>query len=108
MKSSLLTSIPVAIALSSCASLGSGPNAAKRTLVGASAGAAIGAAVGGVNGAGLGAVAGGALGALAPASIIHGRQYYRDSRGYCYYVDRKGKPHYTRRVTADPVQTDAE
>ena len=98
MKQSLLTSLPLAITLCSCASLGSGPNAAKRTIVGASAGAAIGAAAGGFDGAAAGALAGGALGALMPGSIIRGRQYYRDSRGYCYYVDRKGKPHYARQV----------
>ena len=100
MKPSLLTALPFAITLCSCASgpFGSGPNAAKRAIYGASAGAAIGAAAGGINGAGLGAVAGGTIGALVPGTIFHGRQYYRDSRGYCYYVDRKGKPHYTRKV----------
>ena len=94
MRSSLLMSLPIAIALCSCAST----NATTRTLVGAGAGGAIGAAAGGINGAALGVVAGGALGALIPASVIQGRQYYRDSRGYCYYIDRKGKPRYTRRV----------
>ena len=98
MKPSLLTSLPIAITLASCASLGSGPNAAKRTIVGAGAGAAIGAMAGGFNGAAMGAAAGGALGALIPGTIIHGRQYYRDSRGYCYYIDRKGKPRYARKV----------
>ena len=24
-----------------------------------------------------------------------GRQYYRDTRGYCYYVDQYGQPHYS-------------
>ena len=36
-----------------------------------------------------GAVLGGVLGA-----VIKGRQYYRDTRGYCYYVDQYGQPHY--------------
>ena len=36
-----------------------------------------------------GAVLGGVLGAS-----INGRQYYRDTRGYCYYVDQYGQPHY--------------
>jgi len=98
VKQSLLTVLPLAITLCSCASLGSGPNAAKRTVVGASAGAAIGAAAGGFEGGAMGAGAGGAIWDLMPGSIIHGRQYYRDSRGYCYYVDRKGKPHYARQV----------
>jgi hypothetical protein len=26
--------------------------------------------------------------------IIRKRQYYRDSRGYCYYVSRSGVPQY--------------
>ena len=98
MKTSLLTYVPLAITLSSCASMGTGPNAAKRAIVGATAGAAIGAAAGGINGAGLGVVAGGALGALVPGRIFDGRQYYRDSQGYCYSIDRRGKPHYKRHV----------
>ena len=96
MKASTLTALPFAIALCSCTT--TGPNAVTRTMVGAGAGAAVGAAAGGVNGAALGAVAGGTLGALVPASTFEGRQYYKDSRGYCYYIDRKGKPHYTHKV----------
>ena len=42
--------------------------------------AATGAAIGGI---------GGVLGAT-----VNGRQYYRDTRGYCYYVDQYGQPHY--------------
>ena len=38
---------------------------------------ATGAAIGGVTGA-----------------VIKGRQYYRDTRGYCYYVDQYGNPIY--------------
>ena len=59
------------------------------------AGAAIGA-VGGalvthsVGGAVAGAVLGGVLGA-----VVNGHQYYRDTRGYCYYVDQYGNPHYS-------------
>lgn len=63
-------------------------------------GAAIGGAVGAVGGAILpgvnpieGAVAGAILGGVAGA-VIKGRQYYRDTRGYCYYVDRYGNPVY--------------
>jgi hypothetical protein len=68
---------------------GSGPSAAKRTIYGASAGAAIGALAGTAagdpfSGAAVGAVAGGAIGALMPSSVFHGRQYYGDTRGYCY------------------------
>ncbi len=98
MKPSLLTYLPLAMTLTSCASLGSGANPAKRTVAGASAGAAIGATTAGISGAAVGAMAGGALGALAPGTIINGRQYYKDSRGYCYYIDRKGKARPTRHV----------
>ena len=51
---------------------------------------ATGAAVGAVGGAVAGAILGGVLGA-----VIKGRQYYRDTRGYCYYVDQYGQPHYS-------------
>jgi hypothetical protein len=63
-------------------------------------GAAVGAATGAVAGAvlpglkpGTGAVAGAILGGVLGATI-NGRQYYRDTRGYCYYVDQYGQPHY--------------
>ena len=65
-------------------------------VTGAAAGAVAGAIAGkiipGVNtttGAIAGAVLGGVLGA-----VKNGRQYYRDTRGYCYYVDQYGQPHY--------------
>jgi hypothetical protein len=68
------------------------------------AGAAIGAATGAVAGAvlpgvkpGTGALAGAVLGGVLGATI-HGRQYYRDTRGYCYYVDQYGQPHYDYNV----------
>jgi hypothetical protein len=64
-------------------------------------GAALGAATGAVAGAvlpgikpGTGAVAGAILGGVLGATI-NGRQYYRDTRGYCYYVDQYGQPHYS-------------
>jgi uncharacterized protein YcfJ len=88
--------------LSACATgpYGNPPNAGTRTIVGAGTGAAVGAlagaALGGgaLSGAAAGALVGGAAGALIPGNVIHGRQYYRDTRGYCYYVDRNGKAHY--------------
>ena len=40
-----------------------------------------------------GAVVGAVLGGIAGA-VIKGRQYYRDTRGYCYYVDQYGRPVY--------------
>jgi len=71
-----------------------------RTVGGAAAGAIGGAILGkiipGVNtttGAVAGAILGGVLGAT-----INGRQYYRDTRGYCYYVDQYGQPHYNYNV----------
>ena len=71
-----------------------------RAVTGAAVGAAVGAAGGaiipGVNpieGAVAGAVLGGVLGA-----VIKGKQYYRDTRGYCYYVDQYGRPIYDNTV----------
>ena len=66
--------------------------------------AATGAAIGAVGGAiagkvipgvstGEGAIAGAILGGVLGATV-NGRQYYRDTRGYCYYVDQYGQPHY--------------
>jgi hypothetical protein len=64
-------------------------------------GAALGAATGAIAGAvlpgikpGTGAVAGAILGGVLGATV-NGRQYYRDTRGYCYYVDQYGNPHYS-------------
>ena len=66
--------------------------AATGTAVGAVAGGVIGAVVPGVSTV-EGAVAGGIAGAVLGA-VIKGRQYYRDTRGYCYYVDSNGNPVY--------------
>ena len=66
--------------------------AAAGAALGGAAGAVVGAVVPGVKpltGAVVGAVLGGVAGA-----VIKGRQYYRDTRGYCYYVDQYGQPHY--------------
>ena len=43
---------------------------------------------------GSGAIAGAILGGVLGATV-NGRQYYRDTRGYCYYVDQYGQPHYS-------------
>ena len=63
-------------------------------------GAVGGAVAGGVAGAvipglsvGEGALAGAVLGGVLGA-VVKGRQYYRDTRGYCYYVDQNGQPVY--------------
>ena len=64
-------------------------------------GAAIGAATGAIAGAvlpgirpGTGAIAGAILGGVIGATV-NGHQYYRDTRGYCYYVDQYGQPQYS-------------
>ena len=66
----------------------------------AATGAAVGAVVGGVAGAVIpgvstveGAIAGGIAGAVLGA-VVNGKQYYRDTRGYCYSVDQYGRPVY--------------
>ena len=66
--------------------------AATGAAVGAAGGAVLGAVVPGVStveGAVIGGIAGAVLGA-----VVNGRQYYRDTRGYCYYVDQYGRPIY--------------
>lgn len=71
-------------------------NAVAGAAVGAVGGAIAGKIIPGVNtttGAVAGAILGGVLGAT-----INGRQYYRDTRGYCYYVDQYGQPHYEYNV----------
>jgi len=64
--------------------------------VGAVGGAIAGAIIPGVS-TGTGAIAGAILGGVLGATI-KGRQYYRDTRGYCYYVDQYGQPHYDYNV----------
>jgi uncharacterized protein YcfJ len=68
------------------------------------AGAAIGAIGGAIAGKVLpgvstttGAIAGAVLGGVLGARV-NGQQYYRDTRGYCYYVDQNGQPHYNYNV----------
>jgi len=106
-KTAIMAAIAASVAVSGCATnpYGYGYNdpyygnnndqarrAATGAAVGAVGGAAVGAVVGGVSpveGAVAGAVLGGVLGA-----VIKGKQYYRDTRGYCYYVDQYGRPVY--------------
>ena len=71
-------------------------NAATGAAVGAAGGAIAGAVIPGVS-TGEGAIAGAILGGvLGPA--VNARQYYRDTRGYCYYVDQYGQPHYNYNI----------
>jgi hypothetical protein len=64
--------------------------------VGAVGGAVAGAVLPGVSPVG-GAVAGAILGGVLGATV-RGRQYYRDTRGYCYYVDQYGQPRYSYNI----------
>jgi uncharacterized protein YcfJ len=83
-----------AVCLGGCGTIGK-----QRHVTGAAVGAAVGGAAGyavagpvtaGIGAAG-GAVVGGAIGGLVKGPIIKKRQYYRDTRGYCYWLDRNGK-----------------
>ena len=65
---------------------------AGRTAAGVAAGAII-PGVSATTGAIAGAVLGGVLGAT-----IKGRQYYRATNGYCYYVDQNGQARYDYNV----------
>ena len=71
-------------------------NAAAGAAIGAVGGAVAGAVLPGVS-AGTGAIAGAVLGGVLGATV-NGRQYYRDTRGYCYYVDQYGQPHYSYNI----------
>jgi hypothetical protein len=68
-------------------------NVATGAAVGAVGGAIAGKVIPGVSTGG-GAIAGAILGGVLGATV-NGRQYYRDTRGYCYYVDQYGQPHYS-------------
>jgi len=70
--------------------------AATGAAIGAAGGAVLGAVVPGVSTV-EGAIAGAVLGGVAGA-VINNRQYYRDTRGYCYYVDQYGRPVYDYNV----------
>lgn len=72
-----------------------GGGAVVGTLVGGLAGAALGGHA--IPGAAAGMVAGAAVGA-ATTAVPHGRRYYRDTRGYCYYVDQSGHAVYDYNV----------
>ncbi|QNN65883.1 hypothetical protein H9L12_04960 [Sphingomonas rhizophila] len=104
MKHAALTVVLASgLTLSACATDPYGYNsdpttrrAATGAAVGGVAGAVAGAVLPGVNPV-TGAVVGAVLGGVAGA-VIKGRQYYRDTRGYCYYVDSNGNPHYDYNV----------
>ena len=107
MKKVILTAtLAASLGVSACATNPYGYNdpyqndQARRAATGAAIGGAAGAVacavlpgVSPIGGAVAGAVLGGVLGA-----VVNGRQYYRDTRGYCYYVDQYGQPHYNYNV----------
>lgn len=95
----LASAIASSIAVTGCATDPYGYNTdpqgrrvATGAAIGGASGAVIGAIVPGVNPV-TGAVVGAVLGGVAGA-VIKGKQYYRDTRGYCYYVDQYGNPIY--------------
>ena len=99
MKDPLIATILALPLLTACASdpYSSHPDLAGRTMGGALIGAAAGALAIGHNpiqGAAAGMVVGGALGAASASFGGKHRHYYRDSRGYCYYIDQRGQAHY--------------
>ena len=107
MKRALLTSVLALPLLTSCATdpYTGRADAGSRTMAGALVGAAAGALGGRVLGAGpvvgaaAGMVAGGAVGyASSTGGGAHRRHYYRDTRGYCYYLDAEGQPQYDYNV----------
>lgn len=99
----LISAVATGLTVSGCATDPYGPrydDQGRRVATGAAIGGATGAVAGavlpGVNPV-TGAVVGAVLGGVAGA-VIKGRQYYRDTRGYCYYVDQYGNPIYDYNV----------
>lgn len=100
MRKSILCMLAGPLLLGGCATDPYGNNVESRTLTGVLLGGAVGA-LGGravgldpVSGAAAGMVAGGAAGYAIKGPIVHRRRYYKDSTGYCYYVDEAGVSHY--------------
>jgi outer membrane lipoprotein SlyB len=83
------------ITMTGCASTGTSKTT-DGALIGAAGGALLGQAIGHNTGSTL---AGAAIGGLAGAAIGNNeekkdRRYYRDERGYTYYIGRDGRRHY--------------
>ena len=92
----LSAAVATSLALGGCATNPAYDRQAAGTVTGAAIGAGLGAVAGAVIpgvSAGTGAIAGAVLGGVVGA-VRNGRQYYRDTRGYCYYVDQYGNPIY--------------
>jgi len=91
----LLAAASTAVLMSGCASTGTSKTT-DGALIGAAGGALIGQAIGRNTGSTL---AGAAIGGLAGAAIGNNeekkdRRYYRDSRGYTYYIGSDGRRYY--------------
>lgn len=101
MKSLAISAMAAAsLSLAGCATTAAQSHRTGTTVAGAGIGGAAGAIAGSVLpgiGTAAGAVAGATLGGIV-GSVIGGRQYYRDTRGYCYYVDQNGRPQYNYQV----------
>ena len=84
------------ILMSGCASTGTSQTA-DGALLGAAGGALVGQMIGGntgstLAGAAIGGIAGGAIGNNEEKKS---RRYYRDERGYTYYIGNDGRRYYT-------------
>jgi uncharacterized protein YcfJ len=107
VKNALVISLLAVPLLGGCATdpYSGRPNTGSRiaggAVVGAVVGGVAGQAIGGnpIVGAAAGMVAGGAIGAATTAGGAPHRRYYRDTRGYCYYVDESGQARYDRNVS---------
>lgn len=96
----LSAAVATSLALGGCATNPAYDHQVAGTATGAAIGAGAGAIAGSILpgiGTGAGAVAGAVLGG-ALGAVVNGQQYYRDTRGYCYYVDQYGQPHYNYNV----------
>ena len=99
MKRILLPLVAVPL-LSACATDPYGNNVSRRTMGGVLVGGALGALAGHsvgldpISGAAAGMVVGGAAGYAIKGPVLRNRQYYKDTNGYCYFVDQAGISHY--------------
>jgi len=101
MKRLLISAAAVSsLALGGCAN----DPAMNHALAGTAAGAALGAGAGAIAGSvipGIGTGAGAAIGFGVGGligSIIGTQTYHHDSRGYCYWLDQYGQPHYNTHI----------
>jgi len=106
VRQALLPALTSALLLGGCATDPYGRSSVEsRAMIGVLAGGALGALAGHavgmdpVTGAAAGMALGGAAGVLIKGPVIQGRQYYKDSRGFCYYIDAAGHATYDPSVS---------